>query len=529
MANNLLVHKSQKTKDTIKTMSSKSKYCFFPVYTERPKHWFLSLIVKENKGTVKFFIFDSCPTKMAERMVKETLGPMIREIFEIENESYIVNVNIPKQMNGDDCGIYMMKCIYTILAQTHSQERNKRSDEILDFDESWFIYNCTTSSIKHLRKDLFELCSSVMSDTKLDVAYRGMINNGKCCWIISTLQFLFTKLEWFHKLQHEQKAKVDVDKVWEAMSSILSRTIVIKQLQEKTATRISGDYNPLPKDDVSSFISILTTSYPNNNVATLCIASEQNKVDEQDCSELLRLLCDGSKHCTDANFTTEYEFRVCNECKLQYEMPKRDEQSVLLLYFNDNIGEVTTMESFIEESLREETFKHRCKRCYCIDKKLEANEENMAAKVPDEEIDWRDHRQGRLLFKNYPATLMVSIQRATGLDIDGIFTQVKKKNNVDIFINDGKIKLGEMQYCMEAVVYHQGEDPTYGHFWCESKRPTVISNEENEREYIWHEFNDGKVKVLSKEHRKKCANRNTSSWKKRTSECSLVMYKKMNV
>jgi hypothetical protein len=264
-------------------------------------------------------------------------------------------------------------------------------------------------------------------------------------------------------------------------------------------------------------------------VATLCIASEQNKVDEQDCSELLRLLCDGSKHCTDANFTTEYEFRVCNECKLQYEMPKRDEQSVLLLYFNDNIGEVTTMESFIEESLREETFKHRCKRCYCIDKKLEANEENMAAKVPDEEIDWRDHRQGRLLFKNYPATLMVSIQRATGLDIDGIFTQVKKKNNVDIFINDGKIKLGEMQYCMEAVVYHQGEDPTYGHFWCESKRPTVISNEENEREYIWHEFNDGKVKVLSKEHRKKCANRNTSSWKKRTSECSLVMYKKMNV
>ena len=103
MANNLLVHKSPNPKYTIKTMSSKSKYCFFPVYTERPKHWFLSLIVKEDKGKVKFFIFDSCPTKMAERLVKETLGPMMREIFEIKNESYIVNVDIPKQMNGDDC------------------------------------------------------------------------------------------------------------------------------------------------------------------------------------------------------------------------------------------------------------------------------------------------------------------------------------------------------------------------------------------------------------------------------------------
>jgi hypothetical protein len=484
--------------------------------------------VKEEDGDVTFSVFDSCPTKMAQRLIDENLGPTMREIFDIKKETFIKKINIPSQTNGDDCGIYMIRCIQIILKHTNVQRKSKKTDKKMPLDDVLFNNDCTIASIQNLRLDLYEFCRNVLNDTILRINYRGMKNNGKCCWIISTLQFIFTKLDWFHEVQKDLNAQIEVDKVWEAMSSLLSNTIVIPELQEKAVTRITGDWEAIQKENVYYFINLLVTTYPDKNMATLMKQSLENKVGEQDCAEFLTLLCDESKYCHDTKFKTGYEFLVCKNCNHQCASEERGEQSVLVLYFDDSIMESIKMQEFLEKGFAEETIQHRCKRCYCNDKKIEANEENMAAYVPDEEIPFRDHQRGKMIFKNYPDTLIISLTRASCIKLENEAIPVKMRHNVDIFENNGRIKLGNYDYSLEAVVYHEGEEPTHGHFWCESIRPTVVSNEMYERENVWHDFNDGTVKVLTKDHIRKCA-KNWKSWKKRTSECALVMYKKENV
>ena len=516
--------KSDEKKEKLKTKCQNSMYCFFPVHIESPKHWFLCLLRKEKDDDFFLFFFDSCPTIRASETMKTELEALFKEIFGIKKDKFSKRVIIPRQTNGDDCGIYMLRCITSIIEYTSTMNGTQTiNQDNLTTLEAWLAVRLKEVSIKGFRSNLYELCDGIISDHNLDIKYRGMRNNGNCCWIIATLQCLFTDHTWLQKIQDELITNNKVEKVWESLLSIYSKTIVIRQLQETEKPRINGDWEPLSQEYILSFISQMVDSYPEERIRVLLETSKKNQVGEQCCGEFMSLLLDESKYCSGAMFTIKHSLH-CKDCHLQYQEEVRKKEAIHYCYLL-GIDETITMQDLLDKSLREETITNRCKRCYYLEQNIDPTQEDMMTVVKDELIPWREHQRGKTVFNNYPSTFMISIPRASCIKEGEEYMTVKLNTKVDIFQNGGRIQLGSCTYTLQAIVYHKGEEATHGHFWCESRRATFISNSHSERQYRWHEFNDGVVKVLGDDHLHKCA-KTKAMWNKRTPECTLLMYKK---
>ncbi len=449
-------------------------------------------------------------------------------MFGIKDETFSKHVKTPRQTTGDDCGIYMLHCMAAILNYC-SPMGSKQDITFNNIEplENLLQEKITTNSVKDLRSKLYTLCESLISNKSREIKYRGMRNNSKCCWIIATLQFLFTESSWFHKIQEQLTAEISVEEIWESILFIYSKTIVLQEVEGETKQRISGDEKPLPIDIILSFISLLIQTYPDKNIRGLLETAKQNEVGQQDCAEFLTLLCDEAKYCPSASFSTRDESLICKNCNWEVPVwervtrPKESHHYCML-----PMGEAITMQKLLDMSLAEETIIKRCKKCYYLAQNRNPTEEEMTAFVDELLCPEQEHRRGKLIFINKPDILIISMPRAFFFkNEEEVFECVKNSTYVDIFDNEGRIGFGTYSYALQAVVYHQGNDAQSGHYWCESKRPTILSNINKEREYKWHEFNDDTVKVLSEDHLQKCK-KNRNMWKKRSSQCCLVMYKK---
>jgi len=96
---------------------------------------------------------------------------------------------------------------------------------------------------------------------------------------------------------------------------------------------------------------------------------------------------------------------------------------------------------------------------------------------------------------------------------------------VDIFNADGRVTIYGQDYELIAAVYHVDEDTSKGHHVVDSKRPTLISNDNKRTQnHIWHKFDD---RTSKRYDNKFLSDMDSNEKKNKIIGCDLLMYERI--
>jgi hypothetical protein len=118
-------------------------------------------------------------------------------------------------------------------------------------------------------------------------------------------------------------------------------------------------------------------------------------------------------------------------------------------------------------------------------------------------------------FSMIPDTFVVYFNRNNELDR-------KNMSRVNLWNNDGRMNFLGVEFSLLSVLYHSGEYAHRGHYYCESKRPSLVKSEECARKHRIYTFDDTKVEKVDD-----WSSMNSTSKGKKSSEWQLAMYKKL--
>ena len=177
----------------------------------------------------------------------------------------------------------------------------------------------------------------------------------------------------------------------------------------------------------------------------------------------------------------------------------------------------------------------RCKYCYFNGigniNPTQAEMDNMSLPENEDRVLNVDHVRSPLKFDILPSTtLIIQVNRLgvktmkNGEDVECV--PYKIHTEVNVFDNDGVVLFGGVRYSLQAIIYHKGNDPTHGHFWCDSLRPTKVGNTREEQVYRWHTLDDGSVRVHENNYFDYCLKKKMM-WQMRFKECSMLMYRRI--
>ncbi len=315
--------------------------------------------------------------------------------------------------------------------------------------------------------------------------------------------------------------------------NLYSQATIVRQENFKEFPTKSG-WDSISNEELSSFIQLLITNYENSTIKRLLQASENNDVDNQDCGELLIALSDTNKYCSGAWYETSADSLTCTKCNNKKPVKITPKSTVYMVHLNNKCTSVGIQE-LINNSINEETVEVRCQYCYFNGigniNPTQAEMDNMSLPENEDRVLNVDHVRSPLKFDILPSTTLIIQVNRLGVNKmkngeDEEYVAYKIHTEVNVFGNEGVIFFGGVRYSLQAIIYHKGNDPSQGHFWCDSLRPTKVGNSREEQVHRWHTFDDGTVKVHESDYFDKCLKYKNMS-QMRFKACSMLMYRRI--
>jgi hypothetical protein len=110
---------------------------------------------------------------------------------------------------------------------------------------------------------LHDYCSDKLSNNTKRIYYRGIKNPNNMCWIISSLQFLFTKQDWFLQVEKDMlQDPLSVDVVWTHLFKLFNDCIIIQSETNEKRKR-GGQWEPISNERISNFLEIMRENVSN--------------------------------------------------------------------------------------------------------------------------------------------------------------------------------------------------------------------------------------------------------------------------
>ena len=308
---------------------------------------------------------------------------------------------------------------------------------------------------------------------------------------------MFTSLEWMHFVNQKQNGSYDNDNVTEFWRDILRCFDSVTRIGTKKNDRE-------PTEAIISLVQTMNTAFGSSNPQFF--PPKISDLTQQEPSELLFFLSQKEEFCEPVRIESS-GLVTCIHCQTESESETQPSFMVELPLGAQEETNLVPVNDLLRVHYSDEDIEFLCKQC------------NGKSALKRECLK----QSGSFLIIRIKREMKIIVPKRSKRGTKGAQQDVKFTKNcspVDIFHDNGRIDFCGKKYMLVGVLYHRGTELSSGHFVVESKRPTIVANNENERCYEWHLFNDetcNKIDCLFKMMPKEQNLRRKS--------CAMLMYK----